>query len=129
MEVTTDDVRNLHEVVDSQVALGHPMTLVPTDVLERALETLDGRSAISVEPTPDYLRFSEQDWLEARRKTKVWTVYSARRSDALGQVEWHGPWRMYVFRPYDRTLWSPGCLAALAQWCAERTREHKTKGR
>jgi hypothetical protein len=38
-ELDDDDRRNLREVVDSQVAKGNRMTLVPTDVLVRLLTT------------------------------------------------------------------------------------------
>ena len=50
--MTTDDLTALREVVDSQVALNHSMTLVPTDVLSRILATLDNAPAALSRPAP-----------------------------------------------------------------------------
>lgn len=36
--LTQEDIVNLREVVDNQALLGHPMTLVPNDVLVRLLD-------------------------------------------------------------------------------------------
>lgn len=33
----------------------------------------------------------------------------------LGTIEWHSPWRQYVFFPADLTYWSAGCLRDLQE--------------
>lgn len=80
---------------------------------------------VEIAPTPEYLAFEEQDWLDARRRTKVWTVRSARHGDALAEIEWSGRWRQYVLRPLGETIWSAGCLAAVNQFIAERMSERR----
>lgn len=44
------------------------------------------------------------------RKTKVWEVRSNKDGSILGRVDWHGPWRRYVFRPAPGTLFDQACL-------------------
>ena len=43
-ELTAEDIANLHEVLDSQVRLGHVMTLTPTDVLSRLVRASEARA-------------------------------------------------------------------------------------
>ena len=66
--MTEEDRTNLREVVDSQVALGHKMTLVPTDVLVRLLAT----------PAPLACNHDWQPWLA---NTSQCSCCGARRDD------------------------------------------------
>jgi len=54
-----------------------------------------------------YIRF---EVAEAKRKTKVYGVFSVRHGDLLGRVFWYGPWRRYVFQAGAETVWSHDCL-------------------
>lgn len=80
----------------------------------------------AVKPTPEYLTFAEADWLDARKRTRVWTVASKAHGYVLGQVEWSTGWRRYVYKAFDDTYWSPGCLVAVAEFCQKQTDAHDT---
>lgn len=60
----------------------------------------------------------------AKRKTKIWNVV-AQEEYRLGEVRWHAPWRRYTFHPDAKTLYDPGCLHTIADFCAIQTGERK----
>lgn len=55
-----------------------------------------------------YIRFEQVS--RPGRKTDLYRVMSVHYDVELGTVEWHSPWRQYVFFPADLTYWSAGCL-------------------
>lgn len=60
------------------------------------------------------------------RKTKVWRVKSkGLESTCLGVVKWFPRWRCYGFFPEMLTVFEKVCLRDLAQFCEEKTEEHK----
>lgn len=54
-----------------------------------------------------------------KRKTNVWDVVSITHGNVLGQIRWYGPWRQYVFRPAQDTIWSKGCLEDIEKFLKE----------
>jgi hypothetical protein len=59
-------------------------------------------------------------------KTKVWRVIcSGGPKDHIGWVQWHGPWRRYVFRSFD-AIYNVDCLTQIAQFVGECNAEHQT---
>ena len=44
------------------------------------------------------------------RKTRTYEISSRSAGGILGQIEWYGPWRQFVFSPMGNTVWSDGCL-------------------
>ena len=66
--------------------------------------------------------------------TNIWAVYSSGYKDDegeldkdcwLGEIKWRGPWRKYAFFPERDTLYEADCLRDIAQFCEDRTKEHK----
>lgn len=58
--------------------------------------------------TERYIRFEPVP--RPGRKTEIYRVMSVHYDVELGTIEWHSPWRQYVFFPADLTYWSAGCL-------------------
>lgn len=61
----------------------------------------------------------------ASGKTEVWSVVSRRQEAELGQLRWFGRWRQYAFFPGPETVFNPGCLADVAEFCAALTADHR----
>jgi len=57
-------------------------------------------------------------------KTKIFTVSSVNGS-RLGAVQWHSQWRKYAFFPIAGTLYDPGCLREISDFCERVSAEHK----
>jgi hypothetical protein len=57
-------------------------------------------------------------------KTKVFAVQDAR-GDELGTIQWHVPWRKYVFAPRAGTLYDEKCMREIAYACHELTEGHR----
>jgi hypothetical protein len=57
----------------------------------------------------EYLQFEQDLEYSKSHKTQYWTVYSKRHGDMLGDIKWYGPWRQYVFEPYN-ALFNTSCL-------------------
>jgi hypothetical protein len=57
----------------------------------------------------------------ADRKTDTWRVLPALGENDLGTVKFHGAWRKYCFFPVHETLYDPGCLRAIADFCEQAT--------
>lgn len=58
----------------------------------------------------EYMVFVRDLEWEKNHKTQFWTIKSRRSGDLLGDIKWYGPWRQYVFEPYD-AIFNTGCLA------------------
>lgn len=52
-----------------------------------------------------------------------------RAGGQLGVIRWFGPWRRYVYYPYDATLYDPSCLRAIGSFMDAVTLEHKAKAK
>ena len=57
-------------------------------------------------------------------KTRVFEIRADGINDHLGVVRWYGPWRAYVFRPADDTIFEKTCLRDIAAFCEQMTRSH-----
>ena len=70
----------------------------------------------------------EQREPDPSKRTKEWLVRPmADRTQVLGEVRWHAPWRRYVFRPNARTLYDGECLRELSAFCARQTADRKAE--
>lgn len=49
-------------------------------------------------------------------KTKVWSVWNASTSVALGRIGWYPHWRRYVFNPASDTLYDASCLKEVVEF-------------
>ena len=58
-------------------------------------------------------------------KTKTWLVSSRLNGNSVGVVEWHGPWRRYVFAPDQDTIFEETCLRQIADFCEKQSDEHR----
>lgn len=58
-----------------------------------------------------YLEFEKLPKKWPNAKTDKWTIASKSTRAELGIIEWHSPWRRYVFYPYAGTIWDTSCLA------------------
>lgn len=50
-----------------------------------------------------YLDFTEVA-VPPGRKTPVWEIRSKTNGNFLGHVAWYGPWRRFVYAPFDETV-------------------------
>jgi hypothetical protein len=74
----------------------------------------------SLNRVTEYLIFDE---VRVTTKTRQWSVSSKSSGAVLGWIKWYGPWRQFVFVPYD-AVFNAGCLndvqdflkSALANW-------------
>ncbi len=72
-------------------------------------------------------------WLVAEQqasrsgKTSVWRLTNRESGNVVGFVGWYGPWRRYAFQPEADTVFESDCLAALSEFCARKTEEHRRK--
>lgn len=74
---------------------------------------------------PKYIQFVNAGY-SSSGKTKVWDVATKEDSeDLIGQVRWFGSWRCYAFYPYDKTVFEKTCLRDIANFCEEKTNNHK----
>ena len=75
----------------------------------------------------DYLEF---EVIETKPKTKVYGVTASMDGELLGQIKWFGPWRQYVFEPYEATVYSHGCMKQIEDFIKnlmeERRKQWKT---
>ena len=58
------------------------------------------------------------------RKTKRWDVNHTDET-WLGEIEWHCPWRQYVFMPADGTIYSRSCLRDIGDFIDKEMRARK----
>lgn len=45
----------------------------------------------------------------------------------IGMVKWYAPWRRYCLFPYSSAVFEWDCLRTIADFCEQKTREHKEK--
>jgi hypothetical protein len=64
-----------------------------------------------------YLNFVPQP-TPPTRKTGIWHVYSNVRDTFLGVIQWHAPWRRYVFCPAESCSFDAGCLTDITNFIA-----------
>lgn len=62
-------------------------------------------------------------------KTKVWEVQTTENNLTLGYIRWFGSWRRYAFFPNFKSVFEWTCLRDIANFCEEKTREHRTNKR
>lgn len=58
-------------------------------------------------------------------KTCVWHVESAANHTFLGVLGWFAPWRRYVFRPAENTIFDALCIRELANFIDDRMNERR----
>lgn len=72
----------------------------------------------------EYLR-TEEGSPPPSGKTKTWDIISVRGNYLLGGVKWCGRWRRYAFYPEPEMIFEHNCMRDLADFCEQRTAEHK----
>ena len=73
---------------------------------------------------PDYIQFA-LCVQEPGRKTQTWAVNSADSKFRLGEVRWYPAWRRYCYFPQGGTVYDPGCLTKIAEFCERETQARK----
>lgn len=63
-----------------------------------------------------YIEFRERDPLP---KTKRWDVVNVRTNIVVGEIQWYGAFRKYVFFPEDDMLFDSGCLRLISEFLDE----------
>jgi hypothetical protein len=64
-------------------------------------------------------------------RTKIWEVMQQIPKDvyaehaALGSIKWFGRWRKYAFFPENDTVYEWDCLRVIAEFCENKTKEHR----
>jgi hypothetical protein len=48
-------------------------------------------------------------------------VYRVTNAVTLGMISWYAPWRKYTFHPAGSTVFDPGCLRDIADFCEHLT--------
>lgn len=48
--------------------------------------------------------------------TAIWACRNRKQKGNLGQVEWYGLWRRWIFVPGDGTVFSSDCLTDIADF-------------
>jgi hypothetical protein len=74
-----------------------------------------------------FLSFTPRDMTGTKKKTKEWSVWTADQDHWLGEVKYFVHWRQYVFFPAQVSLFNPGCLREIADFCELETEEHRQK--
>ncbi len=69
-----------------------------------------------------WIRF---DLLDSTGKTNRWQVVTLDGSIVLGSVHWFGRWRGYAFFPLIDTVFERRCLRDIADFCEQKTKEHR----
>ena len=62
---------------------------------------------------------------DAGRKTDRWVILSKSGGDELGTVSWYGPWRQYVFEPFEGCVFNCGCLESIENFLRAANVEQK----
>lgn len=68
-----------------------------------------------------YLLFKE---MPTKGKTKKYDVISLKDAFTLGEISWERGWRQYIFAPFDKTIWSKGCLNDVASFLSKLNKDH-----
>lgn len=68
-----------------------------------------------------YIKFVERDPLP---KTRRWDVINVRTGYDIGEIQWYGGFRKYVFFPENETLFDHDCLKLIADFIETATKQH-----
>jgi len=52
-------------------------------------------------------------------------VFPINEGKSLGEIAWFGRWRCYAFYPAGSTIFEKDCLRVIADFCEEKTKEHR----
>ncbi len=77
---------------------------------------------MTIDRTTKHLHFTEGP---NKPKTKTWYVVNKHDDIQLGWVGWFARWRKYAFFPKIKTVYEEDCLKDIAQFCIDKTVEHK----
>ncbi len=66
---------------------------------------------------------------ELREDGNAYEIKTRKDGARLGTIQWYERWHCYEFLPTAGTGFDAKCLAALANFCAELTRERTNGGR
>jgi len=72
-----------------------------------------------------HIKFVEGD---PKPKTKTWNIWS-NKGAFLGIIKWFGQWRKYAFFPAPETIFEEVCLSEIADFCVEKTKEHRKRNK
>lgn len=72
-----------------------------------------------------YLQFHDEGPVKPGAKTRKYTVYGRVNKLILGYIKWFPKWRQYTYYPNPDTVYNPGCLDDLAEYCEYLTSAHK----
>ena len=75
-----------------------------------------------------FISFKELDRTPSG-KTRRWEVLALENGDLLGRISWYGQWRCYAFMPASGCVFEKACLRDIAEFCEERTSEHRLQRR
>lgn len=56
--------------------------------------------------------------------TKRWLVTNVG-GQSLGWVQWHSPWRKYVYGSREGIIYDPNCLTEIHAFITDQTAKHK----
>lgn len=71
-----------------------------------------------------YIEFREREPLP---RTRRWDVVNIRTQEVVGEIQWYGGFRKYVFFPEDDMLFDHHCLGMIADFLYEQMLARKTK--
>ncbi len=71
-----------------------------------------------------YIVFREREPLP---RTRRWDVVNVRTNVVVGEIQWWGGFRKYVFFPEDEMLFDHHCLRLIADFLEEQMAARKTK--
>lgn len=63
-----------------------------------------------------YIRFIDL-WIPEGLKMRRYMVESNTSGTTLGQVQFYGAWRKFVFFPSEHTVFDTNCLNEIADFC------------
>jgi hypothetical protein len=74
-----------------------------------------------------YINFHLRDQIPGR-ETSIWYVHT-KSGEALGYINWYGPWRKYCFYPGPGSGFEEVCMREISDFIVARTKEHKSKSK
>lgn len=110
--------------------LGSASSAVDCQPAEQPVQELESRFLDPIGTPPrritryKFIHFVEIDPFgrrDPKRKTSVWECRNNRSDDALGRVQWYGPWRQYCFfpEPIDGLVFNDGCLKDICHFMGQ----------
>jgi hypothetical protein len=105
--------------VKKLLALGYIERASETSLRWRATEA--GWKALS----DGYIRIELDEAQSEGRKTSVWRVIANDGDILLGEVQWFGRWRGYVFHPEPMTVFEQKCLREIATFVESKSKNHR----